>query len=349
MLFSVPVQPASIDPHQPTFVPQVPQNQSAAYYPTAPSDVASINVPNPLFQPAAASMAMQFGEVIVGQGKQALDREIGRYISTESLKYYFAVDTGYVINKLRILTLPYIHTDWTLKYSTDEPVQPRDDVNAPDLYIPLMAYITFIVLSGIAQGAQNKFTPEALGIEASSKLAWLTVEVLVILLTLYTISMPTSLKTLDIISFCGYKYVGANNRELHDDELCVTFQQIPIIRKGLMLGKKSSLQFSGIIFATALSWTLKRQFCSKSNGFSEIHGKPTKETTYVFIYFCLISTIFNNSITESIKVSGKTVIPTSAGKAPTALYNPYIVTLQINSYYFPLLTIVSSYALFIID
>ncbi|KAK2709609.1 protein YIF1A-like [Artemia franciscana] len=204
----VPVQPASIDPHQPTFVPQVPQNQSAAYYPTAPSDVASINVPNPLFQPAAASMAMQFGEVIVGQGKQALDREIGRYISTESLKYYFAVDTGYVINKLRILTLPYIHTDWTLKYSTDEPVQPRDDVNAPDLYIPLMAYITFIVLSGIAQGAQNKFTPEALGIEASSKLAWLTVEVLVILLTLYTISMPTSLKTLDIISFCGYKYVG---------------------------------------------------------------------------------------------------------------------------------------------
>ena len=186
----------------------MPQNQPAACYPSAPSDVASVNVPNPLFQPATASMAMKFGEEIVRQGKQALDREIGSYISTKSLKYYFAVDTGYVINKLWILTFPYIHTDWTLKYSTDESVQPYLDINAPDLYIPLMGYITFIFLSGIAQAAQNKFTPEALGIESSSKLACLTVEVLVILMTLYAISMPTSLKTLDIISFCGYKYVG---------------------------------------------------------------------------------------------------------------------------------------------
>ena len=131
----VPVQPASIDPQQPMFVPQVPQNQPAACYPSAPSDVASVNVPNPLFQPATASMAMQFGEEIVSQGKQALDREIGRYISTKSLKNYFAVDTGYVINKLRILTFPYIHTDWTLKYSTDEYVQPYLDINLSLIHI----------------------------------------------------------------------------------------------------------------------------------------------------------------------------------------------------------------------
>ncbi|KAK2170727.1 hypothetical protein LSH36_1g23005 [Paralvinella palmiformis] len=31
--------------------------------------------------------------------------------------------------------------DWTIKYNQDEPVTPRYDINAPDLYIPGGCYV----------------------------------------------------------------------------------------------------------------------------------------------------------------------------------------------------------------
>lgn len=42
--------------------------------------------------------------------------------------------------------------DWSLKYDHENPVQPRFDLNAPDLYIPTMAYITYVVLAGFVLG-----------------------------------------------------------------------------------------------------------------------------------------------------------------------------------------------------
>jgi hypothetical protein len=46
----------------------------------------------------------------------------------------------------------YFLKDWSLKYDQDNPVQPRYDLNAPDLYIPTMAYITYVVLAGLVLG-----------------------------------------------------------------------------------------------------------------------------------------------------------------------------------------------------
>uniref|UniRef100_A0A1I8EUY9 Protein YIF1 n=1 Tax=Wuchereria bancrofti TaxID=6293 RepID=A0A1I8EUY9_WUCBA len=65
-----------------------------------------------------------------------------KYLSAFHLKYYFAVDNTYVGKKLGLMLFPFLHQDWTVKYdSSDSPLPPRLDVNAPDLYIPLMAYI----------------------------------------------------------------------------------------------------------------------------------------------------------------------------------------------------------------
>ena len=53
----------------------------------------------------------------------------------------------------------------------------------------------------------TRFTPEHLGLTASSLLAWLCAEVLVIWLCLYLLAVVSQLKWLDIIAFCGYKYI----------------------------------------------------------------------------------------------------------------------------------------------
>ena len=54
----------------------------------------------------------------------------------------------------------------------------------------------------------DRFSPDLLGLQASSALAWLTLEVLAILLSLYLVTVNTDLTTIDLVAFLGYKYVG---------------------------------------------------------------------------------------------------------------------------------------------
>lgn len=158
-------------------------------------------------QPIVQDMALQYGQKLADQGKELVNKEFEKYIPVSKLKYYFAVDNKYVVNKLKLIFFPFLHTDWSLKYDQDNPVQPRFDINALDLYIPMMAYITYVVLAGLVLGMQERFSPEQLGIQASSALAYSIVELIVYSITLYVTNIPTTLRTLDLLALSGYKYV----------------------------------------------------------------------------------------------------------------------------------------------
>lgn len=157
-------------------------------------------------QPMVQDMAMQYGKNLADQGKEIMNKEFEKYVPVTKLKYYFAVDNRYVMNKLRLLFFPFAHRDWSLKYDQENPVQPRYDINAPDLYIPTMAYITYVVLAGFILGTQERFSPEQLGIQASSALAYNIFELIVYTVTLYVSNISTTLRTLDLLAFSGYKY-----------------------------------------------------------------------------------------------------------------------------------------------
>ncbi|CAF1534454.1 unnamed protein product, partial [Didymodactylos carnosus] len=98
--------------------------------------------------------------------------------------------------------------NWSLEYSADEPVPPRVDLNAPDYYIPLMSALTYVLIAGLALGTQNKFSPEQLGLHSTSVFVWFILEVGLLCLTFYIFGIQTKLRTLDLIAYCGYKYVG---------------------------------------------------------------------------------------------------------------------------------------------
>lgn len=53
---------------------------------------------------------------------------------------------------------------------------------------------------------QSRFSPEQLGIQASSALAYTIFELIVYSITLYVANIPTTLKTLDLLAYSGYKY-----------------------------------------------------------------------------------------------------------------------------------------------
>uniref|UniRef100_A0A8V0Y3A3 Protein YIF1 n=1 Tax=Gallus gallus TaxID=9031 RepID=A0A8V0Y3A3_CHICK len=119
--------------------------------------------PNPSAAAAAAflaepvsTIAAAYGSSWASQGREMMDRNIDRFLPVGRLKYYFAVDTVYVGRKLGLLFFPFLHQDWQVHYQQDGPVAPRFDVNAPDLYIPAMAFITYLLVAGLALGTQNR-------------------------------------------------------------------------------------------------------------------------------------------------------------------------------------------------
>ena len=52
-----------------------------------------------------------------------------------------------------------------------------------------------------------RFSPEHLGMNASSLLAWLVAEVLLIWLSFFLARVTSQLSWLDILAYCSYKYV----------------------------------------------------------------------------------------------------------------------------------------------
>jgi len=68
--------------------------------------------------------------------------------------------------------------------------------------------VFYLVLRVLCPVPISRFSPEMLGIHASSALAWTVFEIIVELVTMYITSIQTNLKTLDLLAYGGYKYVG---------------------------------------------------------------------------------------------------------------------------------------------
>ena len=176
--------------------------------------------------PMVTNMAMNYGADIMKQKQQEVQGMMEKYVSVGQLKvssqmcdkyfylnlisvqYYFAVDNTYVTKKLALLMFPFAHSDWSIRYNHDEPVQPRFELNAADLYIPSMAFVSYILVVGYMLGLQDRFSPEILAKTSSSSLTLLVLELFVIYLTTTIMNINTTLAKCDIVAFCMYKYVG---------------------------------------------------------------------------------------------------------------------------------------------
>ncbi|KAF6205729.1 hypothetical protein GE061_019902 [Apolygus lucorum] len=158
--------------------------------------------------PMVANAAMHYGSQIMDSGKEMVNKELNKYVSVPLLKHYFAVDTSYVAQKLKLVVFPFSHGDWTRKFDATGPAQPRHDLNSPDLYIPLMAYVTYLLVAGLALGTQDRFKPDLLAICATQALAWIIIEMAIQLATIYIFNVQTNLNSFELLAFAGYKFVG---------------------------------------------------------------------------------------------------------------------------------------------
>ena len=129
------------------------------------------------------------------QGNSMIKQQFGSIFSFDSWRYYFNVNTLSVLKKLGMILCPYIFTGkWDRQILTQEIETqqngtqtskilyepPETDIHAPDLYIPLMSFITYVLTIGFYYGAMGTFTPEKLSMIATICLIIIIGEVLIL-------------------------------------------------------------------------------------------------------------------------------------------------------------------------
>lgn len=141
--------------------------------------------------------------------------QFNRYVNVSALKHYFNVSNSYVANKLIIVLFPWRHRPWSrqqqgMSANGQGPIflPPREDVNSPDMYIPVMAFVTYILLSTLIAGVRGAFRPELLGLTATNAFAVVVIELLLLKLGTYLLNISNESQWLDLVAYSGYKFVG---------------------------------------------------------------------------------------------------------------------------------------------
>jgi hypothetical protein len=206
---------------------------------------------NPMAQFAMNTYGAQFQSQIGG---------LFGWLSLHKLRPFFAVSNNYVLSKLKILLFPYLHKSWkrerfdteneglSIDGITGQSIQPQYkppllDINAPDLYIPLMGFITYILLSSYAQAQYSEFHPDVIGLVASRTLVFLIIEIAALKAGCYLISAPISPPLIDLLAYTSYKFISV----------------IIVILVGLSLGS-FAFWISLLIFSLSTALFMMRTF-----------------------------------------------------------------------------------------
>ncbi|PWY98751.1 YIF1-domain-containing protein [Testicularia cyperi] len=192
----------------------------------------------PMMNDATAQMGVQFGQHMAQVGGEYVQKNFNALLPMPVLKHYFNVSNSYVMHKLRIVLFPWRHKPWsrahrhagaggvgvssayssgpneaatsvkTASSGAEGFLPPRDDVNSPDLYIPTMAFVTYIIQTSIILGLESRFHPEVLGLRASRAMAIILVELSAIKLGCYLLNIQGDHTMMDLLAYSGYKFVG---------------------------------------------------------------------------------------------------------------------------------------------
>jgi hypothetical protein len=200
-------------------------------------------------QQVATGMAMNY----LGNTASATTAVASSYLT--QLRYYFDVNNSYVTQKLKVLALPFRHKEWERTVGAHGRLQPPAlDVNAPDLYLPSMAYITYILVVGFVMGANGTFTPDVLGITASAGLMIVLLEVSIIKLAFYLVH-GARIPFLELCSCSGYKFLGAN--------LALGSKHVVCPEAGW-----AAIALGGASIGTFMAKTLRQSLAAGSGGFT---------------------------------------------------------------------------------
>ncbi|KAK9840708.1 hypothetical protein WJX84_009926 [Apatococcus fuscideae] len=200
---AVPYPPAFQQPN--VYVPQ-PQSQGGANNPAG-----FMGAADPFMTGIAGNVLQQSSETYFRRGQAFVQSRMG-FLSTGALHYYFNISSDYVRNKLLMLMAPFLRRfDYNRKPEQisggHKYMPPRQDVNAPDMYIPLMALCTYCILGSVIRIGSGRFTPDSMyGLASSGIGAWI-LQLVIFKVLLFLLSIPGGIPTLEVACYSGYAFV----------------------------------------------------------------------------------------------------------------------------------------------
>ena len=165
--------------------------------------------PNPNFlDSSTGQLGYALGSEMYSKVSENVNSNLERVVSLRQLRTLFKVDHSYVLGKIALILFPFRHSNWSRIGNSDLGFKPpRQDLNAPDLYIPVMSFVTFVLLNGFSLGLSSKFTPDILGITSSTALFLIGLEVLFIKGGTYFLNVNGSISWSELIAYTGYKFI----------------------------------------------------------------------------------------------------------------------------------------------
>ncbi|KAL9089675.1 MAG: hypothetical protein Q9159_002403 [Coniocarpon cinnabarinum] len=167
-----------------------------------------------LMNDPTAQMGYQVGKTAFDAGQQYMEQNFNRFVNVSALKHYFNVSNSYVVNKVFLVLFPWRHRPWVRRQAMGPSGQegyfmpPREDINSPDMYIPAMAFVTYILLTALLAGLRGDFRPEVFGYTASTATGIVMFEIVMLKLGCYLLSISNESQLLDLVAYSGYKFVG---------------------------------------------------------------------------------------------------------------------------------------------
>ncbi|EGR30633.1 hypothetical protein IMG5_127370 [Ichthyophthirius multifiliis] len=167
------------------------------------------------------STVKNIGTIIGGGDKinnlidKTLQRDwLGEKIFNENVRAYFDVDNIYVLKKLKIILAPFLYrgewisqNDYTDNNGISQSNSPKENIHAPDLYIPLMGLITFVLVSCLSAGIGENFKPEIIQINTSFCLLITFLEIFLFKFLFYLVNI-TNVTILNMMSHLSYRYIS---------------------------------------------------------------------------------------------------------------------------------------------
>ena len=171
--------------------------------PSKSDDFQDEMIKNKLAENGISEDTLKFG---INMGKQIVkNTKFVDYFSLEGLKPYFDVDNKYVLYKFRYLFIPFLKEK---QINTSEEIQNKYNIEYFDLYLPLMSFITYVLVVSFISAIKNPevFNPQTLGKILSKDFSLYIMNAMAIKLLMF-IFLKNSLSFMDICSLVGYKFI----------------------------------------------------------------------------------------------------------------------------------------------
>ncbi|KAG8528752.1 uncharacterized protein KY384_006439 [Bacidia gigantensis] len=281
-----------------------------------------------------AQIGLQIGQQAMTKGGAYMEQSLNRYVSIPALKHYFNVSTPYVLRKLLLVLFPWRHKPWTRAQrsasSADDvgPVPntegkpasnsyqyyflpPSADLNSPDLYIPTMAVVTYILLTTLLAGLRGQFKPEIMGLTATTAFVVVALEILGLKFGTYILSISNDSQLMDLVAYSGYKFVG----------VIVTLVAAELINRGQGTGGWAGWLLFGYTFlanAFFLLRSLKYVLLPDSAGTGSGAGggsmtvarsQRNRRTQFLFLYSYVVQFLFMWILSRADSGAVKAVAP----------------------------------------